>query len=234
MTIATRRHSTFGAFLILFVAFAGVSSRFAFAQTATPPTPAELFLARFDLAVSGAGEFTSTTQGTNYLGQSVYLNPSKTIAPLIEFRYTRSPRIGFTLNYGFARYSENFVISNTAASVKGSLAETLDVQSQAAEYSLGYVGHFGNFMGIHPFVGAGGGVMGFRPTKGGGDGLPGESRGLVYYAVGAEAPLLGDNFGVRVQFRQQFFGAPDFNTNYLANGQRAITSQPAFGFYLKF
>jgi hypothetical protein len=234
MTIATRRLSTFGALFILLATLSGVSSSSASAQTTAPPTAADLFLAHFDFAISGTGDFSTTDQGNNYLQQSVYMSPSNSFGALFELRYTRSPRIGFTLNYGFARYTENYTLTDTANSPKSATSYSLGVQTQAAEYSIGYVGHFGNFLGIHPFVGAGGGVMGFRPTPGGGEGLVGESRGLVYYAVGAEAPVIGDNFGVRVQFRQQFFGAPDFNTNYLANGQRAITSQPAFGLYLKF
>ncbi len=232
MTIATRRLSIFGAFFILFASFSGKLS--ASAQTTVPPTPAELFLAHFDFGISAAGAFTSSTQANNYLGQSVSLTPSNAVGALFELRYTRSPRIGIELNYGFARYTDNYNIQNTSSSAKGALAQTLGVQTQAAEYTLGYIGHFGEFFGVHPFVGAGGGVLGFRPTTGGGDGLPGESRGMAYYTVGADAPVLGDNFGVRVQLRQQFFGAPDFNTNYLANNARSSTFQPAFGLYLKF
>ena len=235
MTIATRRPSSFGALLSLLTLFAaGVFTAAASAQATTPSTPVEVFLGHIDLAISGAGEFTSSSSGQNYLAQNVSLIPSNTLGALVELRYTRSPRIGAQFNYGFARYTNNYTVSNTSASPKNATPLSLGAQAQAAEVTLGYVGHLPDVLGLHLFVGAGGGVLAFRPTRGGGDSLPGESRGVAYYAVGLEQPLYGENFGVRVQFRQMFYGAPDFNTNYLADGQRSSSSQPTAGLYLRF
>jgi hypothetical protein len=232
MMIANRRLCIFGALFLSLTAFSIAAS----AQTTAAETPLDKFAAHFDLGVSATGEITSNTSGPNYLNQQLALAPSTTVGALVELRYTRSPRVGIALNYGFARYTDNYTFTNGNNTPSGTFQGALGIQTQAAEYTLGYVGHFGEFLGIiHPFIGLGGGVMAFRPTPGGGSGLHvGESRGLAYYAVGAEAPLLGDNFGLRVQFRQQFFGAPDFNQNYLANGARSSTIQPTVGFYLKF
>jgi len=232
MMIANRRLCTFGA---LFLSLT-LSSIAASAQTPAVETAADKFFAHFDLAANAFGEVTPNTSGVNYLPQEVVLSPSTTVGALFELRYTRSPHIGVTLNYGFSRYTNNYTFTDVAKTPSGALQYSFGVQAQAAEYSLGYVGHFGEFMGIHPFVGAGGGVMAFRPTPGGGSGVHvGESRGLAYYAVGADIPIFGsENFGARIQFRQQFFGAPDFNQNYLANGTRSSTIEPAFGFFLRF
>jgi hypothetical protein len=241
MMIATRRLCTFGALLLSLAAV----PRSASAQAVIAPSPFEVFLSHFDLGVSGSGEFTNNTSAPNYLKQQVALSPSTTVGVLVELRYTVSPRIGVQFNYDNVRYTDNYTITNTTSSSLGALPLVLGVQTKATEYSLGYFGHFGHFGVLRPFVGGGGGVLGFRPTSGGGDGLPGLSRGAAYYNVGADITLVeasnadtgarfADRIGARVQFRQVFFGAPDFNTNYLANGARSSTIEPSVGFYLRF
>jgi len=54
-----------------------------------------------------------------------------------------------------------------------------------------------------------------------------------YYTVGAE-DMVSQHFGVRLQFRQLFYKAPDFGQNYLTIQQQTITSEPTFGFFLKY
>jgi hypothetical protein len=239
--IATRRLCTFGA-LLLSLAAAPISLS---AQAVVAPSPFEVFLSHIDLGISASGEFTGNTSGPNYLKQQVALSPSNTVGYLVELRYTFKPRIGMQFNYDNVRYTDNYNITNTSSSSLGAVPLVLGVQTKATEYTLGYFGHFGNFGSIKPFVGAGGGVMGFRPTTGGGDGLPGLSRGAAYYTIGADITLVPtsdadtggrftDRIGARVQFRQVFFGAPDFNTNYLANGARSSTIEPSVGVYLRF
>jgi hypothetical protein len=39
---------------------------------------------------------------------------------------------------------------------------------------------------------------------------------------------------VRVAFRQLIYLAPDFGQNYLTIGRRAVTTEPTFGFFLRF
>lgn len=194
------------------------------AQDTTAQTPFDRFMSRVDLGVSGAGVFSTNTTAPNYLGQPVNLVPSNTFGPLIQINYTKSPLVGGQLNYGFPRYTDNFTYPNVV----------LGVQSQHAEVTLGYVAHIGNFYGLTPFVAAGGGAIDFRPTKGGGQGLGSQLRGAYYYAVGAETLVYGNHFGLRAQFRQVFYAAPDYEQNYLASGTRQSTSEPTFGFFLRF
>ena len=194
------------------------------AQTETASTPLDRFLAKIDLGVSGAGVFSNNTSAPNYLGQTVGLVPSNTLGPLVQLRYIHSPLLGLEVNYGFPRYTDNYTYAG----------HILGAQSQHAEYTLGYIAHVGTFYGLEPFAGVGGGAMEARPTKGGGQGLPTQLRGALYYTVGAETLVYGQHFGLRAQFRQLFYGAPDYNQNYLANNQRAVTSEPAAGFFLRF
>ncbi len=229
MTIANRRLSTLGALLLTLVA----SSLSASAQATTPPTPFDRFISHFDVGVVGAGQFTNSTSGLNYLNQQVALSPSNTLGAIVDIRYTVSPRVGLVYNYGYARYVDNYTISDTSKSPIAATNSILGVQSKVSEFSLGYVGHFGNIFDLQPFISLGGGVLAFRPTSGGGQGLPGESRGMAYGAVGVEK-LVTEHFGLRLQYREIFFGAPDFNTNYLANGARSYTVEPSAGFFIHF
>lgn len=192
------------------------------AQTA-PVTALGRQLARIDFGVSGAGIFTKDTSGPNYLGQQVMLKPSTTFGPVLQLRYIKSPLVGVELTYGFPRYTDNYTYSNVI----------LGVQSQHAETSLGYIAHV-NILGLQPFIGAGAGALTARPTPGGGQGLKTQVRFSAYYEVGAETLVYGSHFGLRAQFRQLFYAAPDYNQNYLSNGARSVTSEPTAGFFLRF
>ncbi len=219
----TPRRRTQTALLSLTLLFASAAVAQDTAAAATP-TPLDRFLAKVDLGVSGAGIFSNNTNGANYLGQNVNLVPSNTLGPLVQIRYIKSPRVGVEINYGFPRYTDNFTYSSFV----------LGVQAQHAEYTLGYIAHPITLYGFDFFAGGGGGGMEARPTKGGGQGALSQVRGALYYTVGAEILIYGNHLGARIQFRQLFYGAPDYNANYLANNQRAVTSEPAFGFFLRF
>lgn len=189
-----------------------------------------------DFAINGLGEFTNTVQGTNYTGvvptqtpSTVSAKPSTTVGALITLRYTKSRWVGLEANFDYARYTETF---SSPAFVN--FFQPLTPQVNADEYSFGYLVHPGTFYGIHTFASAGSGSIAFNPTKGGGEGLPHQARQVYYWEGGGEAPLFGSNFGVRVQFRQQYYLAPDFEENYLLIKKHALTTQPGFGFYLHF
>ena len=211
-----------------------------FASFAAAQTPAETPLGRaldrVDLAVSGIGQFTPSNSGTTSIlvPEAIQLVPSNTLGALAELRYTKSPLIGIQLNYSFARYTENFNVNPTTGTPPSQLPYVLGVQSKVNEYSVGYVAHGPTVFGLRLFGGGGAGGIEFKPTAGGGLGLPPEVRFGAYYHVGVEQNFLSDHFGFRVQFRQVFYGAPDFNQNYLAIGARTNTVEPAAGFYLRF
>ena len=200
-----------------------------------PETALSRQLAHIDLAVNAAGSITSNTSGNTYLPQFVALSPSTTVGALAQIRYTKSPWIGAEFNYGFVRYTDNFTVSNVTGTPPLNVPYILGAQTKVSEYSVAYIVHApGSYFGLHPFGGVGVGGFEFAPTAGGGQGLPKEPRGVYLYELGADVALLGPDFGARVQFRQQFFGAPDFNQNYLANNKRSVTSQPTIGFRYRF
>jgi hypothetical protein len=230
MNVIRRTGTTCGAMIVLATISAAASAQ----APAAPPTAFDRQLERIDLGVSGKGEFTKTTTGTNYLAQTVSLLPSNTLGALVTLRYTKSPLVGLEFNYGYARYTENFTISNLSNTTPGAAPLALGVQTNVSEYTFGYVVHARHdYFGVRPFASIGAGSMAFRPTTGGGQGLLPQARAAYYYSVGAEAPI-SKHFGLRGTFRQSLFNAPDFESNYFANKQRTISTEPAFGFFIRF
>lgn len=227
-----RRPGTFGALLLAILSTTLLMSRQMLAQE--PVTALKKQLDRLDLAVSAAGEFSSNSSGTTYLPQVVSLKPSTTVGVLVQLRYTKSPLIGAEFNYGNTRFTEDFTIANTTGSPASASQFALGIQSAVSEYTVGYVAHTPRYFGVQPFAGVGGGALAFRPTRNGGQGVLSQARGAFYYTVGVENIVYGEHFGLRASFRQLFYAAPDFQANYLANGQRAITSEPTIGFFLRY
>lgn len=200
------------------------------AQTATTAFGRQM--EKVDLGISAIGEFTPTTTDPNYTNQTVSSAPSNTLGTLIELRYIKSPRVGFEFNYSYARYNDTI---NIAGGILASQPPyVLGVQSKVNEYTFGYVAHGPTFGNLKTFGSIGAGGIAFKPTSGGGIGLPEQLRSAFYYSVGVEQGFSEDRYGVRVFFRQTFFGTPDFNQIYIATDARSITTQPGIGFWVRF
>jgi len=214
---------------VLVVAATLLAAPFARAQTTpAPQTAFDKQLERIDFAVSGVGLFTNTVSGIEKRDNTPLSQyGSNTLGALVTLRYIKKPLLGFEFNYGYARYTQNFVPDTT---IPGG------AQNKATEYSLGYVAHIHklDFLGLQPFVGAGGGTIAFNPTPYGGQGLKEQARAAYYYQAGVEDPIFTSHFGVRASFRQLIYLAPDFGQNYLTITRRTRTSEPQVGFYLRF
>jgi hypothetical protein len=178
-------------------------------------------LERLDVGVGGSAVFTKGVSGTNYLSEPVDLSASTTLGALVQVRYTKSPLVGLEFNYTYARFTENFTVAPNG------------VQTNASEYTVGYLAHLPTVFGVQPFASVGAGSTAFKPTPMGGQGLPERARASYYYDFGVDDQLTR-YIGVRAQFRQVFYKAPDFGQNYLTINQQTFTSEPTVGFYIKF
>jgi hypothetical protein len=228
-----RRSSCVWTLLLCSLAFLAATT--AKAQESQHPT-LDRQLGRVDLAVSGVGQLNSSSSGTatvEAVPTTVTLNPSNTVGILLTLRYTKSPFLGFEFNYGHARYNDTFTPFGIRPPA-GQPAVGAGVQQNASEYTAGYVAHLRPVFGVKPFASVGLGTLVFRPTSGGGEGLINQARAAYYYSVGAEQSVLSPHFGIRVQVRQVFFKAPDFEQNYLTIQQRTSTFEPGIGFFLHF
>lgn len=191
-------------------------------------------LARVDLGISGAGALNKTVSGpvlpTGAPNYNVMMTQygSNTVGALATIRYVAKPYVGIEFNYGWARYTENYIGVPSANSL-------FQVQTTANEYSLGWIimpPH--QIFGLQPFVSAGAGSTEFKPTAGGGEQEPKQARATYYYNVGLQKEFQDSHFGLRVSFRQNFFLAPDYGQNYLTILQHTWTIQPTAGFFLRF
>jgi outer membrane protein W len=212
--------------LCLLLTAAGSTAK---AQATPPQTGLDRQLSRLDIGVAASAIINKDSNGTAVIDTvptAVNLHPGNTVGPLVTIRYTVSPYVGLEFNYGYARYTQTFTPFGSTP-VGG-------VQQNTAEYTFGYVVHPRyDFHGIKPYLSAGLGTLDFRPTPGGGEGLLPQARATYYYNVGGDY-MLNKHFGARVQFREQFFKAPDFETNYLTLQKRTTEFQPGFGFFYHF
>lgn len=216
---------------VLFCLLLTASGSIAKAQTTSQNPALDRQLSRIDLSVVALGIFNKDSNGTATVNGKpntpVNLSPGNTAGALLTLRYVVSPFVGFEGNYGYARYTDTF--TPFGAQPNGG------VQQNASEYTLGYVVHARKqYFGLTPFASGGLGTMVFRPTPGGGLALPEQARAVYYGSVGVETTVLSPHFGIRAQYRQIFFKAPDFETNYLTIQQHTTTYEPGFGFFLRF
>jgi len=208
----------------------------AIGQEAVPLTPFQKQMERVDLAISAAGIISSPVSGIEQRDatsthNSLLISPSSTVGALITARFTAKPLLGYEFNFGSSRYTQNFTF--TPPLVPNLLQSA---QAGVREFSFGYVAHTRSFYGVHPYLGAGGGTIRFKPTPNGGEGLPFQYRMAYYYNFGVEDNFTGgaNHLGVRMGFRQLIYLAPDFGENYLTITRRTRTSEPTFGFFLRF
>jgi hypothetical protein len=218
--------------LCLLLTAAGSTAK---AQTTSQNPALDRQLSRIDLGVIGVGIFNKTSNGFATVdGQPqtpVNLSPGNTAGAVVTLRYIVSPFVGLEGNYGYSRYVDTFTPFGTIVTPPSSGG----VQQNANEYTLGYVVHTRKqYFGMTPFASGGAGTTVFRPTPGGGLALPEQARATYYVSVGAETTVLSPHFGIRAQYRQVFFKAPDFETNYLTIQQHTTTYEPGFGFFLRF
>ena len=208
----------------------------AIGQEAVPLTPFQKAMEHFDLGVSVTGVVSSDVSGIEQRDASITHNnlaisPSSTVSELITLRYTRKPYLGFEYNFANARFTQNYTFT---PAIKSNQLE--GAQTSVHEITFGYVAHPRKIYGVQPYLGAGGGTIHFTPTSGGGEGLPFQYRAVYYYNFGVEQNFTGsaDHFGVRLGFRQLIYLAPDFGQGYLTITRRTRTSEPTFGFFLRF
>lgn len=200
---------------------AGLLALFAMHTASAQVTRLDRQLSRIDVAASGFASITKGVSGANYLGTPVSLDASTTVGALVQVRYTKSPLIGFEGTYSYSRFTENYSVPPNGT------------QTNASEYTLGYVAHLPSLLGVQPFASGGAGSIAFRPTPLGGQGLPSQARAVYYYDLGVDDQFL-PHFGFRAQFRQLFYKAPDYGQNYLTINKQTITSEPSIGVYIKF
>jgi hypothetical protein len=239
MLISIRRSVPAGTSLLfpaLLLCLISLTASQAVGQEATPLTSFQKQMERVDMAFGVTGIFSTSVSGIEERDASsthnmLAISPSSTMSELFTLRYVARPLLGYEFNFGSSRNTQNYVF--TPALVPSLLRSA---QTANRELTLGYVAHTPKLFGIQPYLGAGGGTIRFKPTQYGGEGLPFQYRAAYYYNFGLEDNFTGSasHLGVRLGFRQLIYLAPDFQQNYLTITRRTRTSEPNFGFFLRF
>jgi hypothetical protein len=228
MMIALRRICT----CVALVSLASLAAVAAAQTPTTPETPLQKQLDHVDLFLGGIGSLPTTTSGPNRLdGKNISDSPSTTVGVLVNLRYIKSPLVGLEFNYTSVRSDQDFTGTNINNTTTPNL---LQIQANAHEYTLGWVFHTPRILGIQTFAGGGAGTTAFKPTSTGGLQYQEQARFTWYYDAGLEKSIISPHFGFRVAFRQAFYKAPDFETNYLSNLKMTKNIEPTAGFYLHF
>jgi hypothetical protein len=239
MPISIRRPVPAGSSLLvpaLLLCLLSLTASQAIGQEAVPLTHFQKQMERVDFAFGAAGIMSSPVSGIEQRDASsthnnLLISPSSTVGELLTLRYTAKPLLGYEFNFGSSRYTQNFTF--TPPLMHNILQSA---QTGVHEFSLGYIAHPRKIYGVQSYLGAGIGTLRFKPTPGGGEGLPFQYRMAYYYNLGVEQNFTGsaNHFGVRLGFRQLIYLEPDFLTNYLTITRRTRTSEPTFGFFLRF
>ena len=228
MIIAPRRCSIWAALLTIAYLTANASAQASL-------TGLDKQLERLNLVISGSGILNRPTSGPNALNQlTTHDAPGNTAGALIDIQYIKSPLVGLEFNVDYSRYVQNFTYSLTNPGGAAPTPYILGIQNDAVEYTLGWVVHTPKILGIGTFVSAGAGSTDFVPSRGGGQGYLPQARFTYYYNAGFEQQVLNPHFGLRASFRQAFFLAPDFQTNFLRDLKHTYTVEPTIGFYLHY
>ncbi len=197
------------------------------AQTAQAQQTAARAPAQIDLGVSAY----VALKGSSTSGNGTLQTPHSFGGGMIEVRYIAKPLIGFEFAYGY-NPGDQTLAPNPGACHYVCQNAKVTLPAKASTVSLDWV--FSRKMGS------------FRPFAVTGLGFYIDSTDPYEYSnvntVVRPAFVLGGGVdwgflpkaGLRLQYRDMFYKAPNLDTDYPATGQFTSTSEPMAGFYYRF
>ncbi len=194
-------------------------------SAAQPPARPTRAAAQIDMGFGFYEGYNNPTSGNGTLQ-----SPENAPGGTFELRYIARPLVGFEFAYGFNLANTKFAPKPGACGFVCSTAP-LTLDGKASLVTLDWV--FSKPMGrLRPFVVTG---MGFFITSTNQSTY--EVNTVVrpaYVAGGGLDWGLSSRFGLRVQYRDAFYSAPNLSTLYPATRKFTYTSEPTGGFYYVF
>jgi hypothetical protein len=178
-----------------------------------------------DIGVSGFYTLTSSSTGAD-----IHQTPTNAPGGMFELRHIANPLVGYELAFSFNPADQAY------APVAGSCGLTCQtpptkISGNAAEVAIDYIvsKKFGN---LRPFAVGGLGVF---------IAIPGPTplgnntalRGTYIFGGGVDYDL-GSHLGVRAQFRDNLYKAPNTSSIYPATGAFTQSMEPMGGVYYRF
>jgi hypothetical protein len=170
-----------------------------------------------DVSVGGFYQFS-----TDASGNGISDTTTKSVGGDASFRHSFHPLLGYEIAYDYTRFGENYT------------GEPFGYQHNQHMFSGSYYVHGPRAAGIQPFAMAGISAVVFSPSLNGGQKAAWQARPGVDFGGGVNVPMLASYFGLRLQYRGEFYKAPDFGLAKLTTNSYRLTSEPTVGVYIRF
>jgi opacity protein-like surface antigen len=198
------------AILVLVVAFVGAGAAHA----------------QFDISAGYYEAFTSSSSGTG-----TKQVPTNSGGEMAEVRYLRGPLFGIGMSYSYNRANQTFEPNGTNCGYTCQNPTTV-LTGKASEIALNWIPSLKVGKNLRPFAIGG---VGFFITS------PGDStyevdtsvRPVFVVGGGVDWTVL-PHFGVRLQYRDNLYKAPNLSALYPATGVLTSSSEPTGGLFFRF
>jgi opacity protein-like surface antigen len=191
------------------------------AQTVSSPTTKKNSTPAIDFSLGVFGQLTPTRLPTTTTSRSVGIDAMQTTqgtspsaGVLGTFHQSFKPWLGYNVNLGYSRFSENYSRGEAFVPNKGTTASPFSEFSQGSidtnlyETTVAYAVRGPKIARLSTFAQIGGGGVWFLPTQN-----PSAYREQVRLTMvfgGGFNYKLSDHFGVRAEYRGLFYKSPDF------------------------
>lgn len=180
-------------------------------------------VAQTDVALSVYGAFNGTS-GRNGTVQS----PSNAAGGILEFRHISNPVLGFEATYSFNRANQRYQFNGPCP--VGACPVPVEVSADAHAITLDWVPSV-RVANLRSFGIAGIGMLVNEPS--GGTATSSNTTLVYVYGAGLDWGLL-PHIGLRGQFREMTYKAPDLTSLYSSTGNFLHTAEPMLGVYFRF
>lgn len=205
---------------------------FAAAQAQSTPAPAQSApvqsqtapsLKPFDLAGSFYRTFSTSTTGNGTAQTS-----ADSYGGLVEGRYIPATWKGLDISYSFNHLNQTYAVQKGSCGFQ-CLNPTVTIPNNQSQVTVAYVASWRKGK-LTPFADAG---FAFVINSGTGDGYAINTSVRSGYVAGAGTDFGSPRFGLRVQFRDTFYKAPNLTFAYLPTGKFMQTAEPLIGVYFR-
>jgi hypothetical protein len=179
--------------------------------------------AQTDMTLSAYRTFNTSTTGNG-----LHQTPSNSIGGMFEFRHIQTPLIGYELTYSYNRNNQTYAPVTGSCGyfcTYGTLAQTAYQNEVGMDWV--FSARVGSFS---PFAVAGLGFMITTPATYGYD-LNTIVRPAYIYGGGVDWG--GSRLGLRLQFRDNVYKAPNVSGAYNTTGVFTHTAEPMVGIYFR-
>jgi len=229
----------------------------ALSQLPEEPRPQKTFTPTADVSVGVFGQLTDTRTPVTTLFDSAVGNtiqqtsqgPSQSPGIFATFHQSFKPWLGYNVNFGYTRLSENYSSGSAFVPAPGSGPAPISsfahgsIGASAYELTIAYLVNGPRSRRFSTFAQFGGGGLFFRPSE---SELPvslepvrEQTRPAMLFGVGMDYRLTS-HLGLRAEYRGLFYKSPDFTLppydgfNFPMSRLFTVTNEPAISLVYRF